>query len=123
MSEYPTLDAVPSNLKYVFDDTNRPTKNVIILTSYETHKSRTGSKKSSVCSVAITRPSHHHVLLTSTTFSPPRPSHHPMQGLNEYFEFTSLEVKCCLGLCALAACSSVAEMINNARNLRRRFGD
>jgi SNF2 family DNA or RNA helicase len=45
MAEYPSLEAVPHNLRYVWNTADPQAARTIILTSYETHKSRVGVKK------------------------------------------------------------------------------
>jgi hypothetical protein len=44
--EYPSMEAMPLNLRFVFDATNNLARDVIIVTSYETHKVGTMVKKS-----------------------------------------------------------------------------
>lgn len=45
MKEYPRLDALPANLKYVFDTSDVKATSTVIITSYETHMARTATKK------------------------------------------------------------------------------
>jgi SNF2 family DNA or RNA helicase len=45
MKEYPRLEALPSNLRYIFDKDDRRAISTIVVTSYETHKARTVTKK------------------------------------------------------------------------------
>lgn len=45
MKEYPDLDALPESLRYIFDRSCPQAGNVLIVTSYETHKGRTAEKK------------------------------------------------------------------------------
>jgi hypothetical protein len=44
MREYPSLEAVPGNLQYIFDKKEPRALRTIVITSYETHKLRTGIK-------------------------------------------------------------------------------
>ncbi|OBT82958.1 hypothetical protein VE02_08180 [Pseudogymnoascus sp. 03VT05] len=44
MTEYPSMNAVPDNLRFIFDPQNVLARSVIIITSYETHKIRTMTK-------------------------------------------------------------------------------
>ena len=46
--EYPRLDALPTNLKYIFDTSDQRALKTIIVTSYETHKARTATKKTKI---------------------------------------------------------------------------
>ena len=45
MKEYPSLEAVPSNLRYIWDTKEKKAMTTIIVTSYETNKKRVGIKK------------------------------------------------------------------------------
>lgn len=45
MKEYPSLEALPRELRYIFDKRDKKAGKTIIITSYETHKGRTGKKK------------------------------------------------------------------------------
>jgi hypothetical protein len=44
LSEYPAEDAIPNELGWLFDKNNPQAARGLVLTSYETHKSRTGNK-------------------------------------------------------------------------------
>jgi len=46
MKEYPHLDALPKELRYIHDRSDKRAKKVLKATSYETHKARTAEKKS-----------------------------------------------------------------------------
>ncbi|PGH03058.1 hypothetical protein AJ80_08753 [Polytolypa hystricis UAMH7299] len=45
MKEYPNLETLTNNLRYIFDTSNRRAWTTIVVTSYETHKARTGRKE------------------------------------------------------------------------------
>lgn len=45
MSEYPNLEAVPTNLRYIFEKKDKKALKTIIVSTYETHIKRTGKKK------------------------------------------------------------------------------
>lgn len=45
MKEYPAAEAIPRNLRYIFDTSDPKAAEAILLTSYNTHKLRTGTKK------------------------------------------------------------------------------
>ncbi|KAF4636083.1 hypothetical protein G7Y89_g2010 [Cudoniella acicularis] len=48
MSQYPHIDTLPANLRFIFDQKDPRAANVLILTSYETHKNRTARRKTKV---------------------------------------------------------------------------
>jgi SNF2 family DNA or RNA helicase len=45
MKEYPSLEAVPSNLRYIWNTKDKKAMTTIIVTSYETNKKRVGIRK------------------------------------------------------------------------------
>lgn len=48
MKQYPSMQAIPSYLRYPFNKSDPAARKCIVLTSYETHKRRTGTKHTSV---------------------------------------------------------------------------
>ena len=45
MKEHPSKDALPDEVAYVFDKSNALASRTILISSYETHKARTGIMK------------------------------------------------------------------------------
>jgi SNF2 family DNA or RNA helicase len=45
MKEYPSLETLSSDLRYIWDTADKRAATTIIVTSYETHKNRTGRKR------------------------------------------------------------------------------
>jgi hypothetical protein len=48
MSEYPRIDQLPGHLRYIWDHTDESARSALVVTSYETHKSRTTTKKTEI---------------------------------------------------------------------------
>jgi len=44
MKDYPSLESIPSHLRYIFDNSDPRARKVIVVTTYETHKLRTATK-------------------------------------------------------------------------------